>query len=496
MVPTKKRPKKKAADAPNGARCPVESYARAVVAGEVVAGRLVRLACERHLRDLEHGHERGLTWDPAAAERVFEFASFAKLPGGKPFVLQPFQQFILGSLFGWKGPDGFRRFRTGFVEMGKGNGKSPIAALVGLYGLIADSEPAAEIYAAATKKDQAMVLFRHAVSIVDASPQLSKIIKKSGAFPNVWNLAYASKSAFFRCIASDDAQSGPKVHVGLLDEIHEHKSPNVVDMMQAGTKGRDQALIFEITNSGFDRMSICWDHHDYSVKVLEGSLGNDQWFAYVCTLDPCAECQAAGKRQPTSGCVKCDQWTGESVWPKANPGLGTILPIKYIRERVALAQGMPSKLNIVLRLNFCVWTEGEATAIPSDRWAACSKVKDPVAWRDEMFRALRGRTCFGGLDLGNTGDLTSLVLLFPPDGNLQWIALPWFWMPEIAARARVERERIPYDLWIRQGFIIQTPGNVTDYDFVRKDINEAASIFSIRDIAVDRTFNGAQLVHS
>src|SRR5262249_53308453 len=143
----------------------------------------------------------------------------------------------------------------------------------------------------------------------------------------------------------------------LIDEVHEHPSSLVVDKMRAGTKGRKQALIFEITNSGYDRHSVCWHHHDYSEQVLEGTKPNDSWFAYVCTLDPCERHRAEGKRQPVDGWEECDDWRDERVWRKANPLLGVTIQPKYLREQVAEAEGMPAKANIVKRLNFCLWTE-------------------------------------------------------------------------------------------------------------------------------------------
>lgn len=479
--------------------CPVESYARAVVSGEIVAGRLVGLACERHLRDLETGHERGLRWDRDAAERRIAFNRQLKLPSGKPFVFEPFQEFIYGSLHGWKLTDGSRRFRDAYIETGKGSGKTPGAASEGLYGLVADGEGAAEVYSAATRRDQAKITFRDAVLMAKSSG-LSKRLEITDH-----NILFNLTSSFFRPVAAEHkALDGLRVHVGLIDELHEHPTSLVVDKIKAGTKNRRQPLIFRITNSGFDRNSVCWQEHEYSVKVLEDTLQDDSWFAYVCTLDPCEKCRAEGKTQPKQGCPDCDQWDDETVWIKANPGLDTILPRRYLREQVRIAKGMPAKLNLILRLNFCVWTEGEDRAISMDQWSKCSAVHDPISWRADMLERLQRRMCVGGLDLGSTGDLTSLVLLFPPDGEEwpKWIAIPWFWLPDISARKRVERDRVPYDLWIRQGFITETEGDVTDYDQVRADITGVGGLdgasclaeqFSIREIAVDRTFNGAHL---
>lgn len=462
---------------------PTTQYALDVVEGRIVAGRYVRLAGQRHLDDLARDD---LTWDVSAAKRAIGFfADCLRLNGGVheglPFALSPWEAFIVGSLFGWKTEDTFRRFRVGYAEIAKGNGKSPLAAGIGHLMLSADQEPRAEVYAAATKKDQAMILFRDAVAMREQSPSLKKRLKLSGAPPNVWNMADLATGSFFRPIASDDAQSGPRPHCGLIDELHEHKDSNVVDMMRAGTKGRRQALIFEITNSGFDRHSICRQHHEYSVKVLEGALVDDSWFAYVCALDTCESCRTKGQRQ--QDCADCDQWTDEAVWSKANPNLGVSITLKYLREQVREALGMPAKQNVVRRLNFCEWTEQDERSIPMDKWALGKAPLDPTS--------LHGRPCYGGLDLARVNDLSSFDLVFPPaTPGEKWKILSWSWVPKDDIQQRAERDRVPYDVWVRERHIAVTPGNTTDYEFITAAIIALAGRFKIQEIAFDRTFAG------
>jgi len=458
---------------------PVTQYARSVTAGITHAGRLVRLACKRHLRDLDDGKNRGVHFDEKAATRAIEFFSFLRLAegehAGKPFHLEPFEQFIVGSLFGWKGADGYRRFRTGYVEIGKGNGKSPVAAGIGLFGLFVDEEIGAEIYSAAVTRDQAKIVFSDAEKMVEASPSLLRRIEKT-----VNNLAVLRTNSFFRPVSSEArGLDGKRVHIALIDEIHEHPSSHVVDKMRAGTKGRRQALIFEITNSGYDRNSVCWQHHDYSAKVLDGIIDDDSWFAYICQLDPCEDCQRQGKTQPQDSCPNCDQWTDETVWIKANPCLDVSITRKYLREQVREAMGMPAKQNIVKRLNFCMWTEQSVRWIDIGAWDECGQPVD----RSE----LRGRPCYGGLDLSSTKDISAFVLVFPPqmDGE-PWKVLCRFWVPAENVRQRAERDRVPYPAWIEQGFIDATPGNVVDYDWIRERIREDANVFDIREIAFDR----------
>ncbi len=485
--------------------CPVLAFAQNVLAGRIVAGRLVRLACQRHLDDLKHGHERGLKWDTAAAARAIQFFGFLRLPkggelDGQAFTLHPFQQFIVGSLFGWKAADGFRRFRTAYVEQGKGSGKSPLAAGIGLYGLVADGEAAAEVFSAATKYDQAKILWLDAVRMVEASPSLRAKVKKVNN-----GLYYERTGSFFRPVSSEKrGLDGPRPHMVLIDELHEHPDAMVVDKMRAGTKARRQALIFEITNSGYDRTSVCWQHREFSTQVLEGLAENDSWFAYVCQLDVCAAHRDEGQTCPVEGCPDCDDWRDEAVWPKVNPGIDTILPRKYLREQAAEAEAMPAKRSIVLRLNFCIWTEAAVHAIPMDRWDSCKRPIDR--------EALRGRECYAGIDIGSTSDFTSFCVGFPhddgervevpadwgdPDGpkvealRRTWTLLWWHWLPERP------RRRDPYlqatlDGWKRGKLIRTTPGSVVDYDQVLRDILTVRNDYPFGLVAVDRGFQGAQ----
>ncbi len=439
-------------------------YARAVVAGKVLAGRPVRLACERHLRDIKSGAKRGLKWNVKKAETAIEFFyDMLVLEDGRPFKLEPYQCFQVGSVFGWYGGDGYRRFRTAYVEMGKGSGKSPMAAGIGHVGFIADNEPAPEIYVAATMREQARIVFTDAVRMVEGSPELKELVSVQ-----VGSLSIPSQHAVYRPVSAEHrGLDGLRVHMGLIDELHEHPSALVVDKIRAGTKGRRNALIFEITNSGWDRHSVCWNHHEYSLKVLEGVIENDSWFAYVCALD------------------EGDDWRDEKVWIKTNPGLGVTLPIKYLREQVAEAVGMPTKENLTRRLNFCEWTEQDTRAIPMTEW------NKPQACAPIDVAALRGRDCYGGLDLAKVNDLSAFALVFPPvDLGEMWKLLCWFWVPKEDIARRALKDRVPYDVWERQGHLIATPGNTTDYGFIESKVVEISGLYNIREIAFDRTFAG------
>lgn len=478
------RRKKDAADA-------TTSYAKDVAAGRVVAGRPVRLAAERHLRDLKEGKRRGLRFDAEAAARFLKFCrTVLRLAGGRhegrPFEPLPWQQFVFGCLFGWKRADGKRRFRTAYIEAGKGSGKSPMLAAIGLYMLVADGEARAEVYSAAAKKEQASILFRDAAAMVDQSPALKRRIAPTGPKGREWNLAYTKTMSFFRPIASDEAQSGPRPHCGLIDEVHEHKNALVIDMMSAGTKFREQSLVAEITNSGWDRSSVCWHHHEYSLKVLEGSLGNDEWFAYVCSLDPCAAHRAEGRWQPEDGCPDCDDWRDEGAWPKSNPSLGVTIDREYLRRQVREAEGIPTRESTVKRLNFCLWVVGVSSWLPAELWARGGGAIDTAA--------LKGRPCYGGLDLSSRIDLTAWVLAFPdfPSPG-QVTLLPRFWLPKATAVARQKDDGVPYLVWHRQGHIALIDGEVIDQGVIEAQIEADSQEYDLRMVKFD-PWNASQLV--
>lgn len=417
---------------------------------------------------MEEGSERGLEFDPKEAEEAFRFfREILRLNGGefegREFELHESQQFIVGSIFGWKRADGTRRFRVAYVEEGKGSGKSPMSAGIGLKMLVADGEPRAEVYAFATKKDQAQILFRDAVAMVDQSPELTKSLRCAGGKGREWNISDPETASFFRPISSDDAQSGPRPHCALGDEVHEHKSPLMVEMMRAGLKGRRQPLILLITNSGADRQSVCWEYHEYGRKVCEGSLEDDALFAYICALD-----------------ADDDPFSDESCWVKANPLLGVTIQPQYLREQVTQARGMPSKEATVRRLNFCQWTEALNPWLSYESWA---KAED----REFNDDRLLGRRCYGGLDLSSTTDLTAYALLFEPTTDDPfWRQKVWFWLPVDSFADAPLTVKDHYGGWRSAGWLTATNGAAVDKLFVFSKIVESCQRYEVQSIGYDR----------
>lgn len=471
-------------------------YAEDVLSGKEIAGPHVRNACRRFFKDLEDGHERGLYFDGAAAQHTFDyFENVLKLSEGqfegKPFQLEPAQAFIVGNLFGWMRADGTRRFRRAYVEQGKGNGKSPMAGGIGLYGLASDGEAGAQIYSAASKREQAGILFADAVKMVKASPSLKKRLSFSGGPGREYNIAHHSSGSFFRPVSKDTGKtgSGPRPYFVLADEVHEMPDAKILEMLEAGFKFRQQPILFMITNSGSDRNSVCWAEHEWAIKVAAGNrdavtdptfLGevlDDTTFSYVCALDD-------GDRP----------FDDPSCWKKANPLLGVTITEEYIAGRVKLAQDIPSKQNDVLRLNFCVWTDAD------EAWMSREVVEPLLADFDPDIH--KGKSVYEGLDLSQNRDITAKacvvrtgeveVEIKDKEGKKSKVMRPTFdawidaWTPRDTMDSREKRDKIPYRFWADQGFIHAPTGQSIDFRHVAQTLAEDASFYKVEMVAYDR----------
>lgn len=462
------------------------AYAKAVVAGKIVAGPHVRNACRRHIEDLKR---KDIRFDVEAAAKALRFfEEKLRLSEGQfedqPFKSAPPQDFIIGSLFGWKKLDGTRRFRRAYIEQGKGNGKSPLAGGVGLLGLTADGEAGAEIYSAGATKEQAGILFRDAVKMVFKSPALDSRITPSGGPGREFNLAYLKTGSFFRPVSRETKKtgSGPRPHFALVDELHEHADAGIIEILERGFKFRRQPLLMMITNSGSDRNSACWTEHEHAIRVAAGNreakdedafyLGeiiDDTTFSYVCALD-----------------VGDDPLEDPSCWPKANPLLGVTISEEYLAGVVAQAKNIPAKLNTILRLHFCVWTEAETAWMTRATLEPCLVDFDPIIHR--------GAADWMGCDLSQNKDITALghcvktgvVADGIHKGKPTFDAWIEAWTPGDTLKARQDRDKAPYDIWVRDGFLNAPKGASISYRQVAQAIAEASSEFDVKCVAYDR----------
>ncbi len=438
-----------------------EQYCSDVLAGRILAPRYVKRACRRHRLDLRNGAARGLHFDPAAAERVLKFSGVVKHSKGKwantPVVLEPWEQFIIWVLFGWMRADGTRRFRTAYISVARKNGKSTLAAIIGLYMAFVDREPGADVFAAATKKDQAKIIWSEASRMVRSSPMLRKYIKVG-----VNNLVRHDTNSKFEPLGADsDTLDGLNVAAALIDEIHKHKTRDLWDVLETATSARAQPLLFGITTAGFNRQSLCFQLEDYGRKILDNIWDDDSYFCVVYGLD------------------KGDDWKDESLWIKANPNLGVSKNLSDMRDKAHKAREMPTALNAFLRLELNVWTASETKWLDIDAWGACDFVVDP--------EELAGRPCYAGLDLSSTVDITAWVLVFPPQRpGEKYKILPRFWVPADNLLERVRKDRVHYDVWERAGLIVATPGDAIDYDWIFEQVQNDAEKYKIEEIAFDR----------
>ncbi len=450
---------------------PAEQYARDVVDGKLVACKWVRLACERYFHDLEHGHERGLYFDREAAERVLHFIGLLRHSkgkwgrgGGERITLEGWQQFIVWNVFGWlRASDGMRRFRTLYKEVARKNGKSTVGAGLGLYLAFADGEPGAEVYSAATKRDQARIVHKEAIRMVRKNPGLKKYIK---VYKDNLNLERTA-SKYEPLGADSDSTDGLNVHGVIADELHAWKTREMWDVLETATGSREQPLLVAITTAGIDRMSVCYEKHEYTRKVLEGwkdgSFEDDTWFGIVYTLD------------------EGDDWRDESVWVKANPNLGVSKSWDDMRMKAKRAEQMTASLNNFLRRELNVWVQGEIKWANMDAWRKCG---GPVPAL-ELPGRLKGRICYGGLDLGSTSDITADVNVFPSEDGF-FDAVCRFWIPEDHVLIRTRDAGVHYDQWVREGYIEATPGNVIDYEWIFERMEQDADDYDIDQTAFDR----------
>lgn len=437
-------------------------YAAAVVAGEIVAGKLVRAACERHLRDMKGGAERGFFWNAAKAEFAIRFFRYLRHAKGewarKPIELAPWQAFCVGSVFGWERADGTRRFKVANLVVAKKNGKSVLLSGIGLYALLADGEMGAEVYSTATARDQARIIFDAASRMVAVSPDLSKKVRRFKL-----NLSVDETASKFEPISSDDKTGdGLNPSCVLIDELHRHKSRAMLDLMEHGTGARLQPMVWIISTSGDDNpVSAFNTEFEYAEKVVLGVVEDEHYFAYLAVLD------------------KEDRWDDPAVWIKANPNLDVSVKLDDLKRQSQKAKNNPSAQTSFKRLRLNLRVSDATKAIDLDVWRRNSQGRfDPAI--------LRGRSCYSGLDLSSKIDISAKVNLFPPlDASERWRVVARFWMPADTIDERQDRDAAQYRRWVDEGWIEATAGNVIDQDEIKAAVLADHREFPLISLAYD-----------
>ena len=451
-------------------------YAADVRSGRRVENRYIKLAVERFYHDIETGHERGLHLDENAAARKFNFtARYCRHSKGKwkgkPLDLSPFQCFKELNIYGWLREDGTRRFRTVYDDMARKNGKTTELASAGLYGLVGDNEQGAEVYSAATKRDQSRLLFEEASRMVRQDPVLRgmlRVLDKS-----LTDLKSFSK--FEPLAAESKSLDGLNVSTGLVDEFHAHPNASVWNVLKSASGSRAQPLHWVITTAGFQQSCICFEVRDYAIKVLEGVIQDDAFFGAIYTLD------------------EDDDWQDKSVWHKANPNLGVSISMQYLEDQFRQAMATPSERANFMTKHLNIWVNAEFAHVDMLQFADCRPKDEHGKIQVYQLQDLKGLRCKAGLDAGITTDISSFVMLFMlPDGKKRYFGRHY--LPEDTVKKRTEKSNVPYDQWARDGWLVLTPGNITDYNFIKQDILDFCELFDDIEIAYDR-FNVSQLVN-
>ena len=398
-------------------------------------------------------------FDEEAAARVVNFFTdhLCFIEGekaGQPFQLEIWQQAIVANLFGWKRPDGTRRYREAFIFVPRKDGKTPLVAGIINYVAFCDNEPGAQIYSSAGEREQAALTFRHAAGMIHRNPDLDK---RCRVYRTYKSIEYYNGDAVYKALSADaDTKHGLNAHLIVNDELHIQPNRDLIDTLETSTASRRQPMIIHITTAGFDKHSICYEKYDYACKVRDGIIKDEKFLPVIYEIG------------------EDDKWTEESTWRKANPNLGVSVSLDYLRSACKEAQEVPAKENTFKRLHLNVWTEQETRWLSMDKWNAC-----PVADVN-----LVGCSGFAGLDLSGTRDITAFVMLFLLNGFFH--VVPKFWIPADKAHEREKRDGVPYTEWAKQGFISMTPGDVVDYDFVINDIMKSFEQYKIDGVAFDR----------
>lgn len=447
-------------------------YATDVLDGKHVVGEKVRAACKRHLEDLRTGHLRGLAWDVDEAEDAISFfpAAMRHWQGQTgPVVLEPWQRFVIGSAFGWQRWDERRqrwrrRFRLVYVEIGKKNGKTLLAAGVGIRLAFFDDEPGAKVYSAATTRDQAKLSWSDALRAVRSNPDLKKRIKIALSTSVLYNEETGSQ--FAPLSRDSDTSQGINPHGAIIDELHVHPDRDLYDNIDSAMASRTQPMMFVITTAGVRRTSIWWDIRTDVLRVVEGVVEDDGVFGYVATLDDAD-----------------DPWDPAN-WPKANPNLGHSVFLDELTEAATRAERVPSAQTAFFRFRLNLPVSAAIKGLDLRAWDSPGNTRAP--------EPQPGWGCYAGLDLASVRDLTALVLLFrDPEGHYH--VQPFFWCPEEGIHERSKNDNVPYETWARQGYLTPTPGDITDYAAVRTKLEELALVYQIGEIAYD-PWNATQLV--
>lgn len=450
-------------------------YADAVLSGKIVAGELVKAAAKRHFDDLAKGSERGLYYDVTKALRAINFyPSMLTITdgdkAGQVFKLLPYLAFCTGMIFGWHRSDNLRRFRTAWIETGKGQAKSPWMAATGLQLLGFADRKRPEVYSIASDKDQANVLFKDAVAMcrapvpgyeeeaVQSLEQMGVMVIR-GVGDNAWKIECPATQGRFQSLASQDAISGPRPYGVLADEIHEMKTVKPLQLWKAAIdKMSGDPIMILGTNTPAADQTVGTEYSEITQKIVKGQAFDDSWFGFIARVD------------------KDDKpLDDEACWGKSLPALGITYPVDNIRNRVQTAKLLTSEKLSTLRLYFGVPVGTSEFWIAEDAWTSCQGVVNP----DDHI----GQECWLSLDLSKKNDLTALSACWL-DGE-RYYEHTWYFTTKEHLKEREVEDHEPYSLWVEEGILNAVNGAVIDLEFVAMKIKELCLVHNVQFLAFD-----------
>lgn len=437
-------------------------YARDVRSGKIPVGKYARLAVERHFKDIKEAKQRGIVFNKLAAQKALTFFDFLSLSkgdtDGASFKLEPWQSFIIASVFGWqKVEDGKRRFTEAYIEIPKKNGKTTLSAGVGLYCMAFDNENGPEVYAAAYTRDQASICFDEAVAMVERSGALRKRVQRLK-----YNLTIPSTRAKFNAVSHDAKNTeGKNAHCVIFDEYHVHVTDGVKVSLQSGMAARSQPLFFIITTAGDNKQGPCYKYRDICTSILEERIDIDNIFTIIHGID------------------EEDDWKDEKTWIKANPNIGVSVKMPFLKGEFKKAV-LNGRAEVEFKTkHLSQWVDAAVTWIPAETWKRQA---------DAEFKPPYGAICYGGLDLASTSDICSYSLYFPEH---KYFTVKHF-VPEETAKNAV-RAGIDYLDWVKNKNIVATPGKTTDYNYVKEAVLDSAQEYDLQFVGYDR-WNSSHLV--
>jgi len=381
---------------------------------------------------------------------------------GKSFNLRRFQEAIIRLIAGLVDPEtGLRQIRTVFIEIPRKNGKTELMAALMLALLVIEKAQGKQLYGLANSRDQATLMFNAAKAMVKNDPMMSAHLE---VIDSKKRIIHKDTNSYYCALPAEAANAdGYNTYAFVYDEIHAAKDRRLWDLMKTSTGAQDEPLMIAITTAGHDTNSICYELYDYACKVRDGAIDDPSFLPIIYEAS------------------EEDDWQDEAVWHKANPALGDFRSLEEMRRSFMEAKEMPARENVVRRLYLNQWTSAETLWISTQKWAACEQAFTPAD--------LTGCRCFGGLDLSSTTDISGFAAIFPDDGNR---VLGMYWLPEDRIQELEKRDRVPYSMWVKQGFLRTTPGNVIDYDRIRNEINAFSKQHNLQMLAIDR-WNSTQL---